>query len=351
MFRLLAVPDKFRGTLSAASFRDAAAAGAAQAGWTTDGLEMSDGGEGFCRSMAPHGEPREELVTGPLGQPARATWRLIEKPDRKVAIIESASACGLELAGGPELNRPVAATTHGVGQLISAAVRAGANRIVVGCGGSASTDGGRGALEALGAFPPTSRNRLAGIELIAAFDVSTRFREAAATFGPQKGASPQEVAELERRLDQLALLYASDEAGVGIAEIPGSGSAGGLAGGLAALGGHLVGGFDLVAQTTSLDELIATSNAVVTGEGTLDSASFDGKVVGGLIRACRSDQGSRPLLCVTGRAEARSRSLAEQKGVTVVVLSERFGEGRSLDETALLVRTVVEEWCSRLGGR
>src|SRR6202011_2178639 len=150
----------------------------------------------------------------------------------RTAVIEMARASGLLLAGGPDGNDPMNATTRGTGELIAAAPAAGARRIIVGLGGSATTDGGHGALDVL-------RDRLRGVELVVACDVTTRFADAAAEFCPQKGASPAQVALLQRRLERLADDYRTTT-GVDVSELAGAGAAGGLAGGLATLGATLI---------------------------------------------------------------------------------------------------------------
>ena len=199
-------------------------------GHDCDELALADGGEGLLDVLG--GANRTTTVTGPLGTPVEAQWRL----HQGTAIIEMARASGLVLAGGAEGNDPLEATTAGTGQLIDAALTAGAKRIIVGLGGSATTDGGLGALRAISA--PV---RLRGVELLVACDVTTRFVDAAAVFGPQKGASPSQVQLLTRRLERLGQRYA-EQFGVDVTEIPGSGAAGGIAGMLAALGGRLVPG-------------------------------------------------------------------------------------------------------------
>src|SRR5207237_7493403 len=162
---LLAAPDKFRGTLTAREAAAAIAAGAASAGWTGTELPLADGGEGTLDVLG--GGNRRTTVTGPLGHPVEAEWRL---EDDGTALVEAALACGLTLAGGPEGNDPLAATSRGVGELIAAASAEGARKVVVAVGGVASTDGGVGAVEALPAeLPP----------LEVACDVEARFLDAA----------------------------------------------------------------------------------------------------------------------------------------------------------------------------
>lgn len=344
---VLAVVDKFRGSLGARELSEAVAIGARRAGWSCQALELSDGGEGFARALAGEAAAIETAVTGPLGRPVTANWRLGTTGDEggPVAVIEAAAACGLGLAGGASGNDPLLATTAGVGELIAAALERGARRVVVGCGGSASTDGGRGALEALGCFPPTP-GTLLGVDIVAAYDTSTLFLDAASVFAPQKGADGAQVATLRRRLAELAELYAAG--GRDVTLRPGSGAAGGLAGGLAAAGARLCSGFGLVAAATGLTERISASQAVVTGEGRLDDASFTGKVVGGVLDASAALATSGRVLVVAGSATAGGKERAEAAGAAVVVLSERFGQGRSFGDTGSLVSRVVGEWVGML---
>src|SRR3954452_19456457 len=193
---VLAAPDKFRGTASAIDVAAAVARAAARAGWACDQAPVADGGEGLLDVMG--GTVRRTVVKGPLGAPVEAEWRMRDDG----AVVEMARASGLVLAGGPEGNDPVAATTAGTGQLIAEAVKAGAKRVLVGVGGSATTDGGQGCLEVL-----EPHSRLRGVELVVACDVTTTFVDAAEVFAPQKGASPAQVALLTRRLERLAQLY------------------------------------------------------------------------------------------------------------------------------------------------
>ncbi len=341
MPRLVAAPDKFRGTATAPQVAAAAAAAARAAGWTVDEAPMADGGEGTLEVLG--GEPRRTTVTGPLGQPVSARWSM--RPagpgdPGPTAVIEMARAAGRMLVPEPSGDDPVRATTAGVGELVIAAVAEGARRIVVAVGGSATTDGGWGAVQAIG-----SRRRVDGVELVVACDVQTPFTEAASVFGPQKGATPRQVDLLTRRLTELAARY-RDDLGVDVEQIPGAGAAGGLAGGLAALGARLVPGFDLIADLVDLPHRLERADAVVTGEGHLDLSSLDGKVVGSVARAVA---GRAPLLCVVGAAEtdAAGRLTAGPGDVEVVDLSLWFGEERSRSDTVQLVAEVVSGWLAR----
>ena len=325
--RIVVAPDKFKGTATAAELTAALVGSLSGVGHDVVAAPMADGGEGFLDALG--GPNRTSTVTGPLGDPVEARWRLA----RGTAVIEMAEAAGLVLAGGADDNDPVEATTAGVGELVSIAVESGARRVIVGVGGSATTDGGLGALRAM---HPTQRFR--GVDIEVACDVRTRFVDAAEVFAPQKGASPRQVEFLRRRLERLAQVY-RDESGVDVASIDGSGAAGGLAGGLVMVGAHLVSGFDLVADECRLDESIAEADLVITGEGFLDAESFDGKVVGGVASLC-AELGV-PCLAIVGEVVDPVPPLPA--GLTVVSLVEQFGEERSRHEPVVCAIEVALE--------
>jgi glycerate 2-kinase len=307
--RLLAAPDKFRGTLTAGEAAAAIAAGAARAGWEAQELPLADGGEGTLDVLG--GGNRRTTVSGPLGEPVEAAWRL---EDDGTALIEAALACGLSLAGGPEGNDPLRATSRGVGELVAAAVDAGARRVVVAVGGVASTDGGVGALEVLPSPLP--------VPLDVAVDVEARFLDAADVFAPQKGATAGQVRILRTRLARL-----------GVPDVAGSGAAGGLAGGLAAVGARLLPGFDLVASRLGLDERLAEADLVVTGEGRVDATSLTGKVVGRVLE--RAAAGGVEALVVAGEVAANSR-------IDTFSLVERYGPARAFAEPEACLAELVE---------
>jgi glycerate kinase len=316
--RVVAAPDKFRGTATAAEVAAAVAAGARDAGWECDELPLADGGEGTLAALG--GANRTTTVTGPLGDDVEAPWRL----SRGLAVVEMALASGLELVGGADGNDPIAASTYGTGELVAAAVDAGAKRVIVGVGGSATTDGGLGALRAL--YP---LHRLRGVELLVACDVRTAFVDAADVFAGQKGASPAQVELLRRRLERLAQVYL-DEHGVDVRELVGAGAAGGLAGGLAAAGATLVEGFDLVADELDLDAALEGADLVVTGEGFVDSQSFEGKVVGGVAERARAL--GVPVLVIAGEVYDGA-----DPSIETVSLVATYGEERARQATTACI--------------
>jgi glycerate kinase len=308
--RVLIAPDSYGEGLTAVQ-----AAAAIAAGWYRsrpgDRLTIapqSDGGTGFVAVLASQlGELRRVRVAGPLDADVEAEWVL--DADGRTAYLECAQACGLaQLGGTPSAQTALAAHSRGVGQLITAALQAGAARIVIGLGGSASTDGGRGLIEELGGLQ-AGRARLAGVELIAASDVEHPLLGpwgAARTFGPQKGADAATVAVLEQRLERWAVALDAATARSVSAEV-GAGAAGGIGAALLALGGVRQSGAGIVAEHTGLADEIAAADLVITGEGRFDEQSLHGKVVGTLAEAARS------------------------RGIPVLVLAGQLG----LDETAL----------------
>ncbi len=320
--RVLVAPDKFRGTVHAAEAAAALAAAVRAAGHVAIECPLADGGEGTLAALG--GPNRSSLVTGPLGDPVDAPWQL----QGNVAVIEMALASGLALVGGAAGNDPVAASTSGTGELIAIAAESGARRILVGVGGSATTDGGFGALRAM--YP---LQRFRGVEIVVACDVRTAFLDAAEVFAPQKGATPAQVELLRRRLERLAQVYL-DEYGVDVRALPRAGAAGGLAGALATAGARLVDGFELVAEHLGLDALIEECDLVVTGEGFLDAQSFDGKVVGGVVELAGAFD--VPVLIVAGDVYDGADA-----GLEVISLVDAVGAQRARQDTAAVLRDVL----------
>ncbi|MCX6430377.1 MAG: glycerate kinase [Actinobacteria bacterium] len=271
---MLIAPDKFKGTLSALEVAEAMGRAAASLGIQTLKVPLADGGEGIVSVLG--GPNRTSEVSGPLEEKVIAPWRL----ENGTAVIELASASGLTLVGGASKNNPLKATSRGTGELIAEAITAGASRIIVGAGGSACTDGGLGAVEVLTNYAPLDGSR--GYQLTIACDVQTPFLEAAEVFGPQKGATPHQVVELTGTLQLLVQQY-KEEFGVHVNSIRGSGAAGGFAGGMAALGALTVDGFELIAREIDFETSLRKCDFVLTGEGSLDQTSFEGKVVGSVL--------------------------------------------------------------------
>lgn len=284
--RVLAAVDKFKGTATAAQVAAAIGHACWELGHECVEQPVADGGEGTLEALG--GANRVSTVTGPLGDPVQAEWRF----HRGTAVIEMARASGLTLVGGAANNDAMAATTTGTGELIDQALDLGAKRIVVCLGGSATTDGGLGCVRAI-----TAPARLRAVQLLVACDVQTKFVDAAPVFAPQKGASPAQVDLLKGRLHRLAQLY-REQYGVDVLDLPGTGAAGGLAGGLVALGGRLQPGFDLVADEIDLHDKIAAADFVITGEGYLDEQSFEGKVIGGVQALCLA--AGKPVAAIVG---------------------------------------------------
>jgi glycerate kinase len=330
----IACPDKFRGTLTAPEASAAIARGLEQAG-IHDALQvpLADGGEGTLEALvaARGGSSRAARVTGPLGDPVEAEYAVL--PDG-TAVVEMARASGLSLVG--LRNDPLRASTRGTGEVIAAALRGGATRVVVGVGGSASTDGGLAAVEALGWS-------LAGVDVTVACDVTTPFLDAASVYGPQKGASGAQVALLGRRLERLADEYRA-RTGVDVTELEGAGAAGGLAGGLAAIGARLEPGFEVVAAAAGLEEAMNDADLVLTGEGKLDVTSFDGKVVGGVLEWAAEENVEHRAVIVGQATDEGRDELSVLGAIDLYVLTDRVWQsGEAYSRAALLVEEAAIE--------
>jgi glycerate 2-kinase len=263
--RALACPDSLKGTLSARAAAAALAEGFARAGVDCEELPLADGGEGTAEALwtALGGQWAEAEVSDPLGRPVLARYLVL--PDGR-AVVESAEAIGLSLLGPDELD-PLGASSRGLGELIRAAE---GRELLVGLGGTASVDGGAGLREEVPDLPaPTT----------VLCDVGSPLVDAARLFSAQKGATPEQAKELERRL------LAQDELRP-YADVPGAGSAGGLGAAFAALGATLVPGAEFVLEAVGFRERLAGTALVVTGEGAVDRTSAAGKVTGTVARVC-----------------------------------------------------------------
>ncbi len=366
MTRVLIAPDKFKGTLRADEAADALAAGwrSVDARAVIDRVPVADGGEGTLDTLvaALGGEIRRATVSGPLGDPVSAEYGLLETPDGTQAVVEMARASGLDLLAESRRD-PKRTTTRGTGELIAAACRDGAARVLVCIGGSATNDAGAGMAQAVGVrlldeggrdLPPggAALERLAeidmggldpavaGAEVAVACDVDnplTGPQGASATYGPQKGASPQDVALLDRALGHFAAVVHRD-LGLDLREVPGAGAAGGLGAGLVAfLGAKLRAGFDLVAEALRLEARMGAADVVITGEGRFDRQSLRGKAPAGVLRLAAISR--RRSILVAGEVEDGLRVPAD----LVYDLTVRAGREAALTRTRALVEEVAAE--------
>jgi glycerate kinase len=271
---VLVAPDKFKGTYSAAEVAAAIAEGLRDGGRNAEELPVADGGEGTADALvrALGGDWIEADATDALGRPIRARFALLK--DRR-AVVEAAEASGLARIAAEERDA-FAASTRGTGELIAAACDAGASHVLVAVGGTATTDGGAGALEALD-------EARVDPELTVICDVRTPFELAARVFAPQKGADPDTVKRLKRRLDAFAKKATRDPRG-----LPMTGAGGGLSGGLyAQRGAKLVPGAPFVLDALGFDARMRAASFVVTGEGRIDEQTLEGKAAGEVAVRCR----------------------------------------------------------------
>jgi len=313
--RIVVAPDKFKGSLTAIEAARAIAKGARGAcpEAEIETIPMADGGEGIVDALveATSGTYHSERVTGPLGTPITARFGMLG--DGQTAVVEMAAASGLVLLKSEERN-PLRASTRGTGELILAAIQAGARRLIVGIGGSATNDGGAGLAQALGyqllnargehlepgggsldeldRIDPSQRDPLLeGVEISVACDVDNPLcgpTGASAVYGPQKGADRSMVERLDRNLEHFAKVIERDLS-VSIRDLPGSGAAGGLGGGLVAFAsGRIERGIHLVIKAVGLEARLLGADLCLTGEGALDASSAFGKTAVGVGRLARS---------------------------------------------------------------
>jgi glycerate kinase len=361
--RVLIAPDKFAGTLTAVE-----AAAAIEEGWRRRDPDaevlvapMADGGPGFIDvlSAVVDGTLLSVTVRGPLGSDTPATVLLAGE----TAYVETAQACGLHLVE-PKLRRPEDATTYGVGQLIAAAVDAGAKRVVLGLGGSGTNDAGAGLLAALGATAvggrldagaaglaqltevdlDPARERTAGIEFVAASDVENPMlglRGATNIFGSQKGLADERKPTVDGWLTHFAEL-----ADRKTADQKGAGAAGGLGYALLLLGAERVSGIDLVAELTGLKEKAARVDLVLSGEGAFDFQSRDGKVIAGVAKV--ANDAMRPCVVLAGKVLIGSREMRSMGVESAYALVDAVGEERAFADPhgslAAVAERVARTW-------
>jgi glycerate kinase len=367
--RVLVAPDAFGGTLTAPE-----AARAIVEGWHRHAPDdvltqaaMADGGPGFVAVLdaALAGDLRAVTVRGPLGADVPVTVLHAEG----TAYVESAQACGLHLVHEPD---PLHASTFGVGQAVAAAVDAGARRVVVGLGGSATNDGGAGLLAALGATAdvPLDRGpaaladvttvdlsaavaRMGGVELVIAADVDVSLLGmfgATKTFGPQKGLTDEQIIQVDGWLDRFVVaVCGSTPAERRVADAKSAGAAGGLGFALMLLGGSVVSGVDLVARTVGLTSQAAEHDLVVTGEGRYDFSSRAGKAVYGVATVAAA--AARPCIVLAGQVTVGSREMRAMGVEAAYAVADRVGVEASLGEPARhladLAQRVARTWSPR----
>ena len=362
--RVLVAPDKFKGTLTAEQ-----AAAAIGRGWErgdpdahVETVPMADGGEGTLDALvaALGGDRFSRSVSGPLGDPVEGEFAVVSSDDGDLGVVEMARASGLALIA-PSRRDPRRTSTRGTGELILAVCRKGVSRVLVCIGGSATNDGGAGMAQAVGVrlLDQAGRDlRPGGAALLdlatvdmgpldrsvrdASFTVATDVNNplvgpqgASAVYGPQKGATPQDVALLDEALGHLAAVIHRD-LGLDIRNVPGAGAAGGLGGGLMAfLGARLRPGVDVVMEAVGLPRRMERADLVVTGEGMFDEQSLHGKAPAGVLRVAEEFRVPAVVLCGQKRADLGS--------ARVVALADRYGLEPAMERTGMLLQDLAAE--------
>lgn len=332
--RVLIAADKFKGSLTAVEVAERVTAGirSVRADAELETLPVADGGDGTVAAAVAGGYERHELeVTGPLGAPTTAAFAL----HGEIAVVEMAEASGLQLMPSG-VTAPLTATTYGVGELLLAAVEAGATTIVLGVGGSASTDGGAGMLAALGARfldvdgDPVPHGggplremvsadiseldtRLGAVQVLLASDVDnplTGPKGAAAVYGPQKGAGEEDIAVLDTALSHFVSVMGESVGprAAEVADAPGAGAAGGIGyGALIGLNAAFRPGIEVLLEVLGFAAALDRADLVITGEGSLDAQTLHGKAPAGVAAAARN--AGKPVYAVCGRLSLDGKAL------------------------------------------
>lgn len=367
--KIILAPDSFKGSLSARAAAEAMAAGVRRAlpGAEVVLIPLADGGEGTAESLvtATGGRLVSRKVTGPLGESVDARFGLLG-PGGHTAVVEMAEAAGLGLVP-TDRRDPRRATTYGVGELLSAAAGAGVSEIIVGLGGSATNDGGAGAMQALGVhfldaagkdLPPggAALARFARIDMAsfhfpldritvtAASDVRNPLigpNGASAVYGPQKGANPAMAAELDAALTHYAAIVRRD-LGRDVAELPGAGAAGGLGAALAAfLNANFRAGIDVVLDAADFEAQARDADWVLTGEGRIDSQTLSGKAISGVLARCQTL--GVPLIAFGGVVEADAIETLRRQGLTeaISLVSDAVAVEEAMREPARVLAEAV----------
>lgn len=365
--RILVAPGAFKHSLSAAGAAQAIERGLARSGLHVEVLTLpiADGGNGTLDAFLASGGRRVPVtVEDPIGRPVEAAYGLL--PDGQTAVIEMALASGLELLDSWQLN-PLAASTYGTGQLMQAALEAGAKRVIVGMGGSATNDGGAGCMQALGVALMDAYGhelprgggtldqlfiidtqkldpRWRDVEVLVASDVENPAlgpKGAAAIFGPQKGATPQQVAKLEHNLTRFFTVV-NEQLGRDVRAVPGGGAAGAFSAGLMAfLDARIESGIDLILRHSGFAAHLAEADLVITGEGQMDAQTVDGKGPVGVARMARA--AGVPVVALVGGL-AVDDAVLHEAGITAALpivtrpmaLEDAIADADSLVERAAL---------------
>lgn len=376
--RIICAPDSFKESLSASAAAAAMATGIRRAlpDASVDCCPVGDGGEGTAAALiaAAQGESRRERVMGPLGDPVDALWGLLN--NGRLAVVEMAAAAGLTLI--PAARRdPSRTTTYGVGQLIAAACRSGAGRLIVCVGGSATNDGGCGMAQALGirfeqANGTTINEPITGAMLtdIARIDPSDRLalldritvtvasdvfipltgtHGAARMFAAQKGASVEQIEQLEAGLEHLARRLERD-LGLDIAALPGSGAAGGLGAGLMAFASAtMASGIELVLDAVNFAGRVTGADVCLTGEGRLDSQSLEGKACLGVARAAAAR--GVPTIALVGAMEPGAEAALSGGLTDAIVIGKGLTIPESMDRAPELIAAAAAQAVMRYADR
>jgi len=366
--KIVIAPQGFKGNLSALQVAQAIVSGIKRVlpDAVTTIKPMADGGEGTVQALvdATGGKIMTKEVTGPLGGRVTAHWGLLS--DKVTGVIEMAAASGLPLVP-PEKRNPLVTTTYGTGELILVALESGCRKLIIGIGGSATNDGGAGMAQALGAKLVDSKGaalpfggaaladleridvatldaRLANSEVLIASDVTNPLcgaQGASAVYGPQKGATPQMVAQLDAALAHYAVVIQRD-LGVEVKNVPGAGAAGGLGAGLIAfLRAKVIPGIDVVIQTSGLVDNLKDADLVFTAEGKIDSQTAYGKVPTGVAR--KAKEFGLPVIAIAGEVADDCR-VVYQHGIDAVlsIAPGPISLSQSMTEAERLVTDTAE---------
>lgn len=367
--KIVLAPDGFKESLSAIEVANCLERGIKRAIPDAEIVKvpMADGGDGTVEALveATEGEILNQKVTGPLGEPVEACYGILG--DGQTAVIEMAEASGLHLIPPRERN-PLSTTTYGTGELIEAALEKGIRKLIVGIGGSATVDGGAGMAQALGAQLPDDNDkqisfgggnlgrlarvdmgnmdpRLKFLSVLVASDVDNPLvgpEGAASVYGPQKGATPEMVRELDENLSHYADVIKRDS-GIDVASLPGAGAAGGLGGGLVAfLKARLRPGVEVVIEASGLEEKLKDAHLVITGEGKIDSQTLHGKAPIGVAKVAKKQD--LPVVAIAGSIGEDAQVVLENGIDAILAITSRpMSLAQALEKAPSLVTDLGEQ--------